>query len=164
MSKKLQVIITSAILLLIVVSCAKKGSITGGEKDEVPPKFIKAIPPNFSTNFEKKEIRIYFDEYIKLKDPQKNIVVSPPMDPKPTIYPQGGASKYVKIEILDTLLENTTYSINFGESVVDNNEGNPYSFFRYVFSTGDYLDSLSIKGTMIDALAKNVDPFITVAL
>ncbi len=149
---------------LLVSSCAKKGSITGGPKDEDPPQFIKAFPPNYSTNFAKNEIRIYFDEYIKLKDAQKQIMISPPMDPMPEISPLGGAGKYVKIKFIDTLLANTTYSINFGESIEDNNEGNANSFFKYVFSTGDALDSLSLKGTVSDALKKAPDSYITVAL
>ncbi len=164
MNKRLSSVLSVFILLILVIGCAKKGSITGGEKDETPPVFIKAFPPNFSTNFTGDEIRIYFDEYIKLKDPQKQIIVSPPMDPKPTITPLGGASKFIKIKFLDTLLENTTYSINFGESVEDNNEGNTYPFFRYVFSTGDFLDSLYIKGTISNALKNEVEPNITVAL
>ncbi len=164
MSRRINIVLLTLTILLIVVSCAKKGSITGGPKDETPPVFLKALPPNFSTNFNKKEIRIYFDEYVKLKDAQKQIIVSPPMDPKPTITPLGGADKYIKIKFTDTLLENTTYSINFGESIVDNNEENPYPFFRYVFSTGDLLDSLSIKGTISDAIQKKADSYVTVAL
>ncbi len=164
MNKRLNMIVSFLATLILVIGCAKKGSITGGEKDETPPVFMKAFPANFSTSFKKDEIRIYFDEYVKLKDPQKQIIISPPMDPKPTITPLGGASKYIKIKILDTLLENTTYSINFGESVVDNNEENALPFFRYVFSTGDYLDSLSIKGTVTDAIQRDADPNITVAL
>ncbi|MDH7446153.1 Ig-like domain-containing protein [Aquimarina sp. 2201CG14-23] len=164
MYKRSYTLLFTAFSLLLIISCAKKGSITGGEKDEIPPKFVKATPPNFSTNFDKNEIRIYFDEYVKLKDPQKQIIISPPMDPKPVITPLGGASKYLKIKFLDTLLENTTYSINFGQSVVDNNEGNPNPFFRYVFSTGNSLDSLKIQGSIGDALEKEADPFITVAL
>ncbi|TPN87629.1 Ig-like domain-containing protein [Aquimarina algicola] len=164
MNRRSNLALLALILILIVLGCAKKGSITGGPKDETPPVFIKALPPNLSTNFDKKEIRIYFDEYIKLKDPQKQIIISPPMDPKPNITPLGVASKYVKIEFTDTLLENTTYSINFGESIVDNNEENPYPFFRYVFTTGDFLDSLKIKGTIADAIQKEPDSYITVAL
>ena len=157
-------LLLSVFLLFLIISCAKKGTITGGEKDETPPEFVKASPPNFSTNFNKNEIRIYFDEYIQLKDAQKQVIISPPMDPKPEITPLGGASKYVTIKFIDTLLENTTYSINFGQSIVDNNEGNPNSFFKYVFSTGDSLDSLGIQGVVGDALEKKPDPFITVAL
>jgi len=164
MNKRINTILIPVLALVFIISCAKKGSISGGEKDETPPVFVKAFPPNFSTNFDKKEIRIYFDEYIKLKDAQQQIIVSPPMDPKPTITPLGGASKYIKIQFEDTLLVNTTYSINFGESVEDNNEGNAYPFFRYVFSTGDFLDSLSIKGTITDAIKNEADPNITIAL
>jgi len=164
MSKRLEMVLLTLVLLAVVVGCAKKGSITGGEKDETPPVFVKAFPPNFSTNFNKKEIRIYFDEYVKLKDAQKQIIISPPMDPKPTITPLGSASKYVKIKFEDTLLQNTTYSINFGESIQDNNEGNAYPFFKYVFSTGDFLDSLSLKGNVINSLQKKIDPYITVEL
>ncbi len=164
MNKRLEMLSLTLVLLVLVISCAKKGSITGGEKDETPPVFIKAFPPNFSTNFDKNEIRIYFDEYIKLKDAQKQIIISPPMDPKPTITPLGGANKFIKIKFEDTLLQNTTYSINFGESVEDNNEGNKLPFFRYVFSTGDSLDSLSVKGTVNNAIQKKIDPYITVAL
>lgn len=164
MYKRSNTLLLIIFFFIIILGCAKRGSITGGEKDEIPPEFIKAMPPNFSTDFNAKEIRVYFDEYIKLKDAQKQIIISPPMDPKPIITPLGGASKYVKIEFLDTLLENTTYSINFGESIVDNNEGNATPFFRYVFSTGSFLDSLKIQGTVGDALEKEADDFITVAL
>lgn len=164
MSKTCNTLLKALLLLILIIGCAKKGSIGGGPKDETPPVFLRATPPDFSTNFNADEIRIYFDEYITLKDAQTQIIISPPMDPKPTITPLGGASKYIKVKFLDTLLENTTYSINFGESVVDNNEGNPNPFFRYVFSTGDFLDSLSIKGTVRDAIQKDADPNITVAL
>ncbi len=162
-NKSIHFIIT-IIAVFFIFGCAKKGSITGGEKDIIPPKFIKALPPNYSTNFNRKEIRIYFDEYVKLKDPQKQIVISPPMDPKPIISPLGNASKYIKIQFKDTLLENTTYSISFGESIEDNNEGNPLSFFKYVFSTGNYLDSLSIKGGIADGLKKDPESFVSIAL
>src|SRR5690606_34607470 len=78
--------------------------------------------------------------------------------------PQSGASKYLEIEILDTLQENATYVFNFGQSVVDNHEENPYSFFTYVFSTGNYIDALEVEGFVIDALEKKPDPFISVML
>ncbi|WP_459210079.1 Ig-like domain-containing domain [Aquimarina rhabdastrellae] len=164
MNKRSIYFFISSIVLLSFLSCAKKGSITGGEKDIIPPKFLRATPPNYSTNFNKNEIRIYFDEYIKLKDPQKQIIISPPMDPKPIITPLGGASKYVKLVFKDTLLENTTYSISFGESIEDNNEGNPLSYFKYIFSTGNFIDSLSIKGTIADALLKEPDTFVAISL
>ena len=157
-------ILLAIFLLLTVVNCAKRGNPTGGPKDEDPPVFVSANPPNYSTNFEGNEIRIYFDEYIKLKDLQKQLIISPPMNPAPLITPLGSAAKYIDIEILDTLIPNTTYVFNFGNSVVDNNEGNPFSFFKYVMSTGDYIDSLSVKGIIKDALLREPDDYVTVML
>lgn len=164
MNKKVFSIVLYVCFVMMLVNCAKKGAITGGPKDEEPPKFVKALPANFSTNFDAKEIRIYFDEYIKLKDAQKQILISPPMDPPPLITPIGTASRFIKIKFLDTLLKQTTYTINFGESVVDNNEENPYPFFKYVFSTGDQLDSLKLKGFVKDALHKETEDYISVML
>ncbi len=156
------------ILLLLstffLVQCAKRGNPTGGDIDTTPPKFLRASPENYSTNFNSKEIRIYFDEYIKLDKPQEQIIISPPMSPRPEITPMGGPQKYIRIRITDTLQENTTYVVNFGRSVVDNNEANPLPFFKYVFSTGTYIDSLTVKGTVQDALLKEAEPFISVML
>ena len=154
MEKKVPGFVIVMILLFTMVQCAKKGMPEGGPIDEEPPKFIKANPENYTTNFDKKEIRIYFDEYIKLDKPQQQIIISPPMDPKPNIMPLGTARKDIKIEIFDTLEENTTYAINFGRSIVDNNESNPYNYFKYVFSTGDYIDSLMVSGSVKDAKLK----------
>lgn len=152
------------LLSLTFVQCAKKGTPKGGELDTEPPKFLRATPENYSTNFNKKEIRIYFNEYIKLDDAQKQIIISPPMANKPEITPLGTPAKYIKIKLNDTLIKNTTYAINFGKSVVDNNESNPLPYFKYVFSTGDYIDSLRVAGTVSDALLKEADPFISVML
>lgn len=149
---------------LTLIQCAKRGNPTGGEIDTIPPVFIRASPENYSTNFNREEIRIFFDEYIKLDKPQQQIIISPPMDPRPEITPLGIAQKYVRATITDTLQENTTYVINFGNSVVDNNESNPLPFFKYVFSTGSYIDSLTVAGTVQDALLKEPDPFISVML
>lgn len=152
------------VMLLAIVSCAKRGSITGGPKDETPPQFVRSYPPNFSTNFKNQEIRIYFDELISLDKPDRQVIISPPMKKKPDITPLGGARKYVKIKFNDTLIANTTYTINFGSSVVDYNEKNPLPFFQYVFSTGSELDSLSFKGTVIDAFKKKTDKNISAFL
>ena len=131
--------------------------------DSIPPVFVKAEPPNYTTNFEGNQIRIYFDEYIKLKDQQKQLIISPPLD-NVSITPLGNARKYVNIDIKDTLQPNTTYVFNFGQSIVDNNEENPYAFFKYIFSTGDYIDSLTVKGNIKDALLLDTEPFISVML
>jgi len=157
-------ILSLVFLAMTIVSCANRGTPTGGEKDEEPPVILKAIPENFSTNFKGDEIRIYFDEYVKIKDLRKQLIISPPMDTDPTIIPMSGASKYISIKIKDTLQDNTTYAFNFGESIVDNNEGNPYPYYRYVFSTGERIDSLSVKGFVVDALKEKPDTFISVML
>ncbi|WP_053976887.1 Ig-like domain-containing protein [Mangrovimonas xylaniphaga] len=151
-------------VILSIVGCANRGTPTGGEKDVDPPKIVKSVPENFSTNFKASEIRIYFDEYIKVKNMQKQLIISPPMEYQPDITPLGSASKYIKIKIKDTLQPNTTYAFNFGQSIVDNNEENPYPYYKYVFSTGTYIDSLSVKGLILDAENKEPDTFVSVML
>ena len=151
------------ILAVLMVGCAKRGSITGGLKDTIPPVLRSSFPENYSTNFNAKEIRLTFDEYVKIKDVSKQLIVSPPMKYAPVVTPMG-ASKYINIRIKDTLQPNTTYSFNFGSSIQDNNEGNPYQQFKYVFSTGTYIDSLSLQGIVKDAYKKEVDNFVSVML
>ncbi|GAA4804453.1 Ig-like domain-containing protein [Litoribaculum gwangyangense] len=164
MTKTLSNFILAFVLGAIFINCANRGTPDGGPKDETPPVIIKSEPENFSTNFKGKEIRVYFDEYIKIKDIQKQLIISPPMKTQPEIKPLGGASKYISIKIFDTLQPNTTYAFNFGNSITDNNEGNPYPYYRYVFSTGDYIDSLTVKGTIVDAIKKQPETFVNVAL
>jgi len=151
-------------LAIVLASCANRGTPTGGEKDIEPPIILRADPQNFSTNFKGDEIIIYFDEYVKIKDLRKQLIISPPMDTDPDIIPFSTASKYISIKIKDTLQENTTYAFNFGESIVDNNESNPYPYYRYVFSTGDTIDSLSVQGFVTDALLEEPDTFVSVML
>lgn len=156
-----------AILLLCVlfVQCARRGSPTGGPKDETPPVMLRADPPQKTVSFKKDRIRIYFDEYIKLKKLNEQLVISPPMEQSTyVISPQSMAAKYLQIEFLDSLAPNTTYSFNFGESIEDNNEGNPFSFFSYVFSTGEAIDSLSLRASVSDALARTPESFISLML
>ena len=164
MNKTLSNFILAIFIGLIFVNCANRGRPEGGPKDETPPKVIKSIPENYSINFKADEIEIHFDEYIKIKDLQKQLIISPPMNTQPNITPLGNASKYITIKIFDTLQPNTTYAFNFGNSITDNNEGNPYPFYRYVFSTGDYIDSLTVKGNIVDALLKQPETFVNVAL
>ena len=151
-------------IVLAVLQCARRGTPTGGPKDTTPPVLIKADPENLTTEFKAKKIRLYFDEYIKLEDVQNQLIVSPPLKYNPEVTPQGGASKYVEVILKDTLLENTTYTLNFGQSIVDNNEGNPNSFLTYVFSTGTYIDSLTVSGVVKDAFNVKADEFISVML
>ncbi|MFD1601280.1 Ig-like domain-containing protein [Flavobacterium artemisiae] len=151
------------IILISVVSCAKRGSITGGLKDTLAPVLISSYPKNYTTGFKGNEITLTFDEYIKLKNTNKQLIISPPLKYEPLITPQG-VSKFIKIEIRDTLKPNTTYSFNFGQSITDNNEGNPLNQFKYVFSTGSHIDSLKLKGVIRDSYEKHVDNFVSVML
>jgi len=151
-------------IVAAIVQCAKRGSPTGGAKDIDAPILEKAEPENMTVNFEGNTIKLYFDEYIKLEKLQEQLIVSPPLKYLPEITPQGGTNKYVEIKIKDTLKENTTYTLNFGQSIVDNNEGNPAAFLTYVFSTGDYIDSLSLQGVVKDAFNQKADEFLSVML
>lgn len=149
--KKIYSLFLFVFLICLTFSCAKTGRPDGGPKDENAPLFVTAKPPYESTNFNKKEIKLNFDEYIVLKELNKQLVVSPPMKNPPLITPQGTPSEFLKIEIIDTLKLNTTYIFNFGNSIQDNNEGNQLENFKYVFSTGDYIDSLTTFGSVKDA-------------
>ena len=151
------------LLLFVCISCAKKGSITGGLKDTIAPTLKISFPENFSTNFKGNQIKLTFDEYIKLKGLEKQLIVSPPMKNEPLIIPSS-VTKYLTIQIKDTLQPNTTYSFNFGQSITDNNEGNPLNQFKYVFSTGPYIDSLALGGRVKDALDREVESFVSVML
>tara|TARA_Y100000385_G_scaffold87177_1_gene89727 strand:- start:40252 stop:41853 length:1602 start_codon:yes stop_codon:yes gene_type:complete len=152
------------VITLILSQCANKGTTSGGDKDVTPPVIIKSTPENFSINFDAQEIEIEFDEYVKLKNLQKQLIISPPMTLEPEITPVGTASKIIKIKIFDTLQPNTTYAFNFGESIADNNEGNLFPYYKYIFSTGTYIDSLSVSGMVSDALNKEVDERVAVLL
>jgi len=136
--------------LLLFTNCAKRGTITGGPKDTLAPVILSSSPENFSTHFKANTIQINFDEFVKLNKVNQQLIISPPMETQPEIIPMGYPSKFIKIKIFDTLKENTTYSFNFGESIQDNNEGNPYSNYKYVFSTGSYIDSLKLAVTFKD--------------
>lgn len=149
--------ILSPFALFLLAACARQGTLGGGSADTTPPEFLKAEPANQSVHFKGHRFRLYFDEYIKLKDIRQNLVVSPPLKQQPKLLPLKSAKKYVEVRILDSLQPNTTYSFNFGESIVDNNEGNAYGNLIYVFSTGNHLDSIRLAGVITDALNRDMD-------
>jgi len=140
------------VFTLVLVNCARTSRPDGGPKDENAPLMVTATPPYENTSFKGNKIKLSFNEFIKLKDLNKQLVISPPMKYPPIITPQGFASKYLEIEILDTLSKNTTYIFNFGNAIEDNNESNALERFKYVFSTGSYIDSLSSKGEVKEVL------------
>ena len=151
-------------LIVCTTRCARKGSPTGGPNDTIGPVMVTAYPPYKTTNFNSKKIKLSFDEYVKFKDLQKQLIISPPFKNMPVIKPQATPGKEITIEILDTLKANTTYAFNFGNSIVDNNEGNPLGSFKYVFSTGDFVDSLEVKGMVKDAIKRKTEKNISVLL
>ena len=115
--------------------------------------------------FNKTGFTLTFDEYISLKDISKQLIISPPLIPDQyKVLPASGASKKISLELKDSLLENTTYTFNFGNSIVDYNESNPISFFTYTLSTGANIDSLYIRGNIIDAFEKDTQTFISLQL
>ena len=138
------------ILFLIVVSCANPVAPTGGPKDETPPEFLGSEPVNRANNFVARKVDLVFDEFVVLKELNKQLLVSPPMQEKLDVKTKG---KGVRIRIHDeeVLVENTTYTIYFGDAIVDLHENNPSSNFQYVFATGNSIDSLSIRGKVLNA-------------
>src|SRR5690554_40010 len=163
MAKRVIIFFIILFTATLLTDCAKRGMPEGGPIDSIPPVITRTAPENYSTHFNENEIRIYFNEYIKFKELQKQLIISPPLENQPIITPFGVA-KEIRIVFEDTLKENTTYSINFGESIVDNNEDNPYDFYKYVFSTGSYIDSLAISGTIKDAKELHPEEAVTVML
>jgi hypothetical protein len=143
-----RVVIAYAVLLLFV-SCAQVVSPTGGPKDETPPQVKAELPANRSVNFTAKKFVVNFDEYVQLNNPSENVIISPPMLQKPT-YTLKKRSLVVEWE--EELNPDATYIFNFGEAIKDNNEGNLLNNYTYVFSTGAALDSMELKGKLIDAL------------
>lgn len=132
----------------IANNCANPVPPTGGLRDTDPPKVIRFTPENKSTNLLSPIVEMQFNEFIQFRHSGGNVVITPPMEPEPEITSKG---KKITIEFNQKLLENTTYTFNFGSSVKDFTEGNEMKELIYIFSTGDFLDSLSIKGKIINA-------------
>ncbi len=133
--------------------CASMGTPDGGPYDETPPRMVSSVPVLNATNWEKKKISILFDEYIKLEGANEKVVVSPPQQEAPNIRADG---KRIKIDFFDSLQANTTYTIDFGDAIVDNNEGNPMGLFSYSFATGNHVDTLEVSGHVLNA--ENLEP------
>ncbi len=138
----------TCIISIISTGCAQIGAPTGGPRDSIPPVLVSASPKLLSTNFTGNKITLVFDEYVDVQDVQNNVLVSPYPKTNPIVEFK---LKTVTVKLKDTLLANTTYSINFGNAIKDNNEGNPYQNFTYVFSTGNTIDSLNLNGNVIVA-------------
>ena len=134
-------------------SCANIGNPDGGPYDELPPKFVKSTPQPGSLNNKRAEISIEFDEFIQLENASEKIVVSPPQIQMPEIKVNG---KRVEVNLEDTLQPDMTYTIDFADAIVDNNEGNPLNNYTFTFSTGNAIDTMEVSGTVLDA--SNLEP------
>lgn len=155
MSKSLYCVIVS-ITIVTAYSCAKIGSPFGGPKDETPPKVVKAKPPVNTVNFEaQKKIVITFDEYIQVENIFQELVVSPPIEGRVMAQVKG---KSLEVEFPpEVVFDTVTYTLDFGNSIVDFNEGNILAGYRYVFSLKDYIDSMNVEGKIVSAFDHQPD-------
>ncbi len=144
-----------------ITGCAQIGMPTGGLKDSLAPVLVTAVPSLNKTNFIGNKIVFTFNEYIDVQDAQNNVLVSPFPKNNPQI---SFKLKTVSVKIKDTLQPNTTYAINFGNAIRDNNEGNPYKNFTYVFSTGNTIDSLKLSGKVMLAESGKADSTLVALL
>lgn len=148
MKEKTAILALIGIFFILLYNCAKVGTPSGGKRDETPPKIEKSTPENFSTNVNANKFEITFDEYVRLVELTQKLLISPPLEDRPAIRIK---NKSLLIELKEELSPNTTYTFNFFDAIVDNNEGNPLENFEFVISTGEQLDSLSISGNVIRA-------------
>ncbi|GAB5538361.1 MAG: Ig-like domain-containing protein [Salibacteraceae bacterium] len=152
-SKYFKIGLLCLVISILCASCAQQVPPQGGEVDRDSPRIVTSIPRNEAVNVNEQEIMFEFDEYIQLKGANQQLIVSPPLK-YPVEFKIKGKKLYVSWR--DTLAENTTYLYQFGEGIVDVNEGNILDSNIFVFSTGPYLDSFSLQGKVIDALT--MDP------
>src|ERR1035437_9973576 len=151
------------VFLFLISSCAQVVAPGGGKKDITPPRAVKYAPDSAQLNFKSRSIEITFDEFIHLQDLNNQLIVSPPLQNTPDVTVK---NKKVLIEFnkKDSLKPNTTYCISFGNAIQDLDENNPIDNFRYIFSTGTYIDSLTIKGKVENAFDHKTEKGILVML
>ena len=151
----------AGVLAMFLYSCANIGNPNGGPYDELPPKFVSSTPVPNSINYQGKKVEILFDELIQIDNPMENVIITPPQREMPVIRSSG---KRVEVELFDSLKPNTTYTIDFTNSIADNNEKNILENFTFAFSTGDVIDSLEISGTVLNASNLEPMPGISIGL
>ena len=151
---KIPILIVAALAWIVIISsCANPGMPVGGAKDTIPPVLVKTEPEYKSLNYKGKDIKLTFNEYITTEEISEALVISPPMIKKPIIRTK---SKTLVIEFNEELKDSATYSLDFKNSVADNNEKNELENFRFSFSTGDVFDSLRVAGRLMNAF--NLEP------
>lgn len=153
----------SIVFLVLVSSCAQIVAPGGGIKDETPPRVVKYSPDSAQLNFKSRSIEITFDEFVHLQDLNNQLIISPPMENTPEINLKN-KKLIIDLNKKDSLKPNTTYCISFGNAIQDFNENNPSDNFRYIFSTGSYIDSLMVKGKVENAFDHKTEKGILVML
>lgn len=147
------------VLGLSFYCCANIGAISGGAEDKTPPKVLtEKSTPNMQTNFTDRSFELEFDEYVKLQDAFNQVVVSPPLEHKPEVTLKKGEILRFEFDDKEVLREDATYTINFGSAIKDLNAGNTAEDLRFVFSTGDFIDSLTVRGNIVDAFTGEPAP------
>jgi len=141
------------VFTLVMYSCANMGNPTGGPIDVTPPKFVSSTPKLGALNNDKRKVVLEFDEFIKIEKASEKVIVSPPQVLSPEIKQNG---KKITVNLLDSLRAKTTYTVDFSDAIVDNNEGNPLGNFTYTFSTGTAIDTMEVSGYVLDA--SNLEP------
>lgn len=141
-------LLLAVVAACFIAACASMGRPEGGPKDEEPPRFVKSNPAPGSTNVNAERLTIMFDENVQIKDVMNKVVVSPPQSSMPKVSAVG---RNVRVEFADTLLPNTTYTVDFTDGISDLNEGNELDGFAFDFSTGPTIDSLCISGMVLEA-------------
>lgn len=135
-------------IIAVILGCAAVGSPDGGPYDETPPRFVGSTPSRGALNVNNKKLTLHFDEYIKIQNASEKVVVSPPQLEQPEIKVNG---MKIQVTLFDSLRSNTTYSVDFSDGIVDNNEGNPLGDFCFSFSTGADLDTMEFSGYVLNA-------------
>ena len=153
--------LTYIVIAILLAACANIVAPTGGPIDEDPPVVLRSTPPNYSTYYKGQDVRIFFDEFVELKNLRQNLLVSPPLQNDPEVRVRG---RSIIMSVADTLMEKTTYNFFFGESIVDITEGNAIPNFQFVVSTGSYVDSLSVMGNVKNALTLEPEEGVFVML
>ena len=134
--------------IVIISSCANQGMPTGGPRDSIPPVLLKTTPEYKALNYKGNKVQFTFNEYIMSNEVSEKLVISPPLEKRPIIRKKG---KSLVIQFNEELMDSTTYSLDFKNSIADNNEKNPYKNMRFSFSTGDVFDSLRVAGRLMNA-------------
>jgi len=138
----------TSLFSFLISGCARMGSPDGGWFDDTPPHVVGATPADRATNVTARKVNIWFNEFIRIQDAQNKVIISPPQLEQPEIKDNG---KRIIVELKDSLKPNTTYTIDFGDAIIDNNESNPMGNYTYSFSTGDHIDTLEVSGYVLNA-------------